>query len=222
MLQALGFMFYDELGNLFDKIIKGKDLINIKKVVVPDKFAALNLNVICDVNNSLFGNNGATYIYGRQKGANDESLKLLEDGVKNFASLRGDINLETKGAGAAGGVGYASITFLNANLVSGNLFFTRLVGLEEKIKHSNLVISGEGKLDVQSLQGKVISGVYNLTLKYNKELVLFCGINELKENYDLGNVKIIALNEYEKDVQKCINNAEELLIRLSSNISVLN
>ena len=221
MLQALGYKFYDSTDKLFNKIIAGEDLIKIKRITSPSNLHLPKINVICDVNNPLFGEQGATYIYGKQKGGNDISLPLLEEGVINFSSLSKNKNIAlTPGAGAAGGVGYACIEYLNGKLIPGNEYFMRLVNLEEKIKDANLVITGEGKLDNQTFYGKAIEGVYKLSNYFNKDLIIICGVNMLPQELSLNNVKILAISDIEKDINKSMCNAENLIMELTSNIKL--
>jgi glycerate kinase len=163
MLRALGFRFYDDCDN---QITLAKDL---GKIVRFDKFKSINkLNeckfmIACDVNNPLYGENGATHVYAKQKGADeamilelDEQLRLfskvvLKDGQKDLASF--------PGSGAAGGLGFGFLAFLNAELKSGIDIVLDKVKFKEQVKDANFVITGEGKIDRQSSMGKVISGI---------------------------------------------------------------
>lgn len=121
MLQALGFKFYDENNNLVN--LGGKVLNQIKRIDDSEKLKELdecNFKIACDVNNPLFGLNGAAHIYGPQKGATPEIVDELDKGLRNFAEIvKRDLNKDlanTPGAGAAGGLGYGFLTFLNSKL----------------------------------------------------------------------------------------------------------
>ena len=141
--------------------------------------------VICDVTNPLLGPQGATAVYGPQKGADANALRQLEAGLSNYAAVAEKCigvqpaQKEHPGAGAAGGVGYAGLAFLGAELIPGWKFFAQITSLEESVQWADLIITGEGSLDSQSLSGKVVSGVLNLAAKYNKEVIIFCGVSKL-------------------------------------------
>lgn len=180
MLQALGWKFYDIDGNLLglggkvlDKIAQIDDS-NIIKELKECKF-----KVACDVNNPLYGENGATYIYGPQKGATDEIIKILDNGLINFSKIvektYNKFTSQVSGTGAAGGLGYAFLTFLDAKLESGINIILKEINLEKDIKNCDIVITGEGKLDSQTIQGKVPIGVAKLSKKYSKPVIAFGG-----------------------------------------------
>ena len=147
--------------------------------------SGIEFKVICDVTNPLLGPEGATAVYGPQKGADAEALKILEEGLANYAAVAerclevSQGRKEFPGAGAAGGVGYAGLAFLGADLIPGWRFFAQITSLEESVQWADLVITGEGSLDSQSLSGKVVSGVLNLAAQYNKEVMIFCGVSKL-------------------------------------------
>ena len=147
--------------------------------------SGIEFKVICDVTNPLLGPEGATAVYGPQKGADAEALKILEEGLANYAAVAERClgvpqgRKEFPGAGAAGGVGYAGLAFLGAELIPGWRFFAHITSLEECVQWADLVITGEGSLDSQSLSGKVVSGVLNLAAQYNKEVMIFCGVSKL-------------------------------------------
>lgn len=226
MLQALGARFYDNAGALMrkDECMCGGDLGMIAMIDVSHLInLTCQIEVICDVNNPLLGDKGATYIYAPQKGASNEMLQLLESGMKNYVDVlpkelakypdfveKSLVYAMSLGAGAAGGVGYAMSRFLNANSIRGWEFFSTLQGLESKIASSDLVITGEGKIDEQSFCGKVVDGVTSITNKYSKPVLLFCGKNEccdVKDVYELSSI--------EPDLDRSIHNASLLLIKLA-------
>lgn len=220
MLQALGFRFYDKQGGEIADYMCGKFLEEIGRVEWPaDDFAQelasgkITIEAICDVINPLLGENGATMVYGPQKGAGEEELQRLEKGMRNLVRSVGDTELHMEpGAGAAGGVGYAVRRFLGGKMVSGWRFFAGITSLEKRMKEADLVISGEGRIDSQSLSGKVVDGVLTLAKKYDKRVWLFCGVNLLQS--DCG-VEVFALSEIEPDIAKCISDAAPLLEELA-------
>ncbi len=271
MLQALGFRFYNKAGELITDYMCGGLLGEIGSIKMPSErldsagdceenilsglLKECKINVVCDVTNPLLGSNGATYVYGPQKGATAERLQVLESGMENYvevaskegcAGKSGSAELNRKhlceGAGAAGGVGYAVIRFLGGNLVNGWKFFAELTNLKERIAWADVIISGEGKIDSQSFSGKVIDGIFRLVGECNekavvendenqatghkatnKEVLLFCGINEMDEcgnnvasaQQISVNYKIYSLKSIEPDTRKCIQNASELLEQLA-------
>ncbi len=217
MLQALGYRFYNSSGELLAGMICGGGLASVYEIVAPEGLNLPVIEVICDVDNPLCGEHGATFTYAPQKGASLEMLNLLERGVENVVRVgSGGAIAIVPGAGAAGGVGYAAMKYLKGVLVSGNEFFISLAGLEEKIKSADMVFTGEGKLDDQTLHGKVVSGVYKLCRKYDKKLVIVCGINTLPPDA-LPYAKIIALADYEPDPARSMRDAYSILARLPMN-----
>lgn len=180
MLQALGFEFYDENDNLVG--LGGKVLNNIKRINTSNKLKELDecyFEIACDVTNPLYGKNGASYIYGPQKGATPEIVETLNDGMINFSNVvEKTLNKfvsEVEGAGAAGGLGYGFLAFLNTNLKSGIDIVLEKTKLEEKIKNVDIVITGEGKLDYQTAMGKGPIGVAKLGKKHNKKVIGLAG-----------------------------------------------
>ncbi len=163
MLRSLGFRFLDEFGS---EICYAKDM---KKIVSIDKTDTLKelkkcrFTVACDVNNPLHGKNGATYMYAKQKGASQKMILDLDEQLKYFAkiSLKNTIYKydEHPGSGAAGGLGFAFLAFLNAKLKSGIEIILEQIEFKEKIKGADFVITGEGKIDKQSIMGKVVNGI---------------------------------------------------------------
>lgn len=180
MANALGYRFYDDMGQLLSPI--GKNLAAIAHIDsqhVPFDWQKIRTQVICDVDNPFYGDTGAAYTYARQKGANDEEIVFLDRGLQHLATLlkrhRFPDITTVAGAGAAGGLGGGAIAFLNAYLVSGIQTFLSITQLEEVLKDCDIVITGEGKLDRQTEQGKVISGVCALAQKYKKPVIAVCG-----------------------------------------------
>jgi glycerate kinase len=138
------------------------------------------------VNNSLYGKNGAAYVYAEQKGASKEDIEMLDFGLKCFAEvLTAEFNVqpqEIKGAGAAGGMGIAAIVFLKAKLESGIQVVKELANFDQQIADADWIISGEGKLDLQTLSGKTIDGVLKSAKVYSIPVAVFCGQIELDQD----------------------------------------
>lgn len=180
MLQSLGFEFLDKNGNKVG--IFGKDLENIAEIKdekVDKRIYESTFQIACDVDNPLFGKNGAAYIYGPQKGASKEDIIKLDKYTKNFSEIvKEKYKLENeniKGTGAAGGLGYAFKTFLKADLIPGIEIITDFLKIEEEIKSSKLAITGEGELDHQTMMGKAPSGVAKIAKKYNVPVIAVAG-----------------------------------------------
>jgi glycerate kinase len=169
---------------------------------------------ICDVNNPLLGKQGATMVFGAQKGVKD--LELQEKAMTHYANKSAEVLHKDErnypGAGAAGGLGFAIVAYLNGELVGGFDEVARLSHLEEAIKEADLVFTGEGSMDHQTLMGKTPQGVLELAKKYNKKVVGFAGKVEDKE----------ALLEAGFYDIRCINHQEaplhELLKKGASNL----
>lgn len=180
MLQALGFEFYDENDNLVE--LGGKVLNQIKRIKTDNKLKELdqcNFKIACDVNNPLYGENGAAYIYGPQKGATEEIVKELDKGLKNFAEVvnkdLGKDIAHIEGAGAAGGLGFGFLGFLNSKLESGIKIILDEIKLEEVVKDADIVITGEGRLDNQTAMGKAPIGVAKLAKKHGAKVIAIAG-----------------------------------------------
>jgi glycerate kinase len=159
---ALGWQFLDEKG----KPVKpdGGNLLEIARIIPPAEMLFARMDVLCDVTNPLYGPTGAAWVYGRQKGGTDQSLAQLDAGLRHIAALvekqTGRKGLaETPGAGAAGGMGFGALAFMNATLKRGIDMVLDLVGFDAAAARADLIITGEGHLDGQSAQGKLIQGV---------------------------------------------------------------
>lgn len=194
MLQALGVVFYDKEKNILP-LVSGRDLEIIDSLdtsILSEKFKDINIEVACDVKNPLCGLDGASFVFGKQKGANENIIKTLDSYISNFADLcESTLSKETRdieGCGAAGGLGFALITFLNAKLKSGIDIVMDKAGLEQIIQKVDLVITGEGKIDSQTINGKTPIGVAKLAKKYDKKVIAIAGCvsNDYEIVFDYG------------------------------------
>ena len=184
MAAALSCKFYNQEQQLVQPV--GKDLNSVSRFEPNyNLFENIKFKVVTDVDNILLGDGGATYTYGKQKGASAKELDLLEAGAKNIVKL---VSAKTKseyhlhpGAGAAGGVGYGAMVFLGANKQSGIEYMIDKLQIRKSISEADLVVTGEGKLDNQTLNGKLISGVCKLASEENKKVVAICALNELRK-----------------------------------------
>ncbi len=184
MLEALGVKFYDNKHNEIHPC--GGNLtriVNFDSSNLID-FKGTKIIVACDVNNPLLGPNGASKTFAKQKGASDQDIILLEENLNHLATLfnqyfQTDCQV-ISGGGAAGGMGVALKLFLNGSLQSGSDIILEQLQIEQQIKDADLVITGEGRLDHQSLAGKGPLKVAELAGKYNVPCIAICG--SLSEN----------------------------------------
>ena len=178
---ALGAKFLDEKGDSVP--LTGKGLSMVRKIDlsgIPESVKNAEITVLCDVDNPLYGRNGAAYVYSPQKGADEKTVEYLDKGLRNLAkvteeTLGEDFSL-TKGAGAAGGLGFGMISFLGASLISGSECILTMTDFENKAKNADLVITGEGKMDFQSVMGKVPFAVAKKS--GNTKVIAVVGLNE--------------------------------------------
>lgn len=186
MAQALGFQFLD--ANLTPLENLPRDLLHVRSIELPTDLSLPEIVIACDVTNPLLGPNGSTRVYGPQKGITPENLDRHEARLSHFASLYGDAGetaANTSGAGAAGGLGFGSLIFLHAKLTPGFDLVAEILDLEEAVIKADLVITGEGKLDQQSLLGKGPGGVAHLAKRFGKPVIAFCGITDLPHKGEL-------------------------------------
>lgn len=221
---ALGFEFSDSNKNALHPI--GKNLNHIYSIVNNSlfDFNEINITLLCDVNNPLFGKNGAAYVYAPQKGASPAQVEFLDKGLENYHAVlqhyTGKDIQNLAGCGAAGGIPASLVALMNAQLQSGFSTISQLTKLENAIKNADLVISGEGKLDSQSLQGKVIDGLAQLCKKYKKSLVLCVGKNDLseKETEALSIKKIHSIFDEAKNLEDAMQNGAVYLEKIGERI----
>lgn len=217
---ALGIRFLDKEGNPVEP--SGAGLAKVASVdtsrVLPE-FGTTQLVVMCDVTNPLLGENGATYVYGKQKGATPEDQKQLEKGMENYAdvlekacgkSLR---NLE--GAGAAGGFVLPFLAFGNVQIQSGIKTVLRLMDFDRLLEGVDLVVTGEGRLDGQSIQGKVLSGIGEACQKKNIPAVAIVGgiANGGTEIFRKGIQSVVSCVNNVMTLEEAISRSEELFLQ---------
>lgn len=180
MLKALGVRFLDENGK--DAGEGGQALAKVARIDVSGMNPLLkecHIQVACDVNNPLCGENGSTYVYGPQKGVTEDMKKTLDEAMAHFARVTSETlendYMNTPGAGAAGGLGYAFLAYTGAALTPGIELILDAVGLEEELSGADVVVTGEGRLDFQTAMGKAPVGVARLAKKYNAKVIAFAG-----------------------------------------------
>ncbi len=180
MLMALGFDLLDAHGDPIAYGAKGLEtLTEIRTDRVLPELRECTFHIACDVTNPLCGENGCSAIFAPQKGATDEMIRDMDVWLSRYALLaksvtpRADANCA--GAGAAGGLGFAFLSFTNATLRSGIEIVLEEIKLERDVKNANVVVTGEGRLDAQTVMGKAPIGVTRLAKKYGKRVIAFSG-----------------------------------------------
>ena len=183
MADALGWQFLDASGQRLQPI--GANLLRIVRIIPPEISMAdtVRFSVACDVANPLYGPDGAAHIYGPQKGATPETVAQLDAGLQQFAHVVqeqfGTDVVNVPGAGAAGGLGAGALFFLNATLRPGVDVVLDAVDFDRHVRQADFVLTGEGKLDHQTLQGKVLKGIADRASLANVPVVALCGTLDL-------------------------------------------
>lgn len=225
MAAVLGVKFKDENQKELSPI--GSNLLKIKSIdisMIDKRIKESNFTIASDVDNPLYGKEGDAYVYGPQKGADEKIVIKLDEGLKNYTNIiKRDLGIDikdVKGAGAAGGLGAGLIAFLNAEMKSGIEIVIESTKLEEKIKSTDLVITGEGRIDYQTQFGKTSYGVAKLTKKYNKPVIGICGsIGEGTEIlYNHGFTSMFSIADKPMTLEESMERTPELLQNITENI----
>lgn len=178
MARALGFRFFDEEHDqeLIDAV---SELTGLERIEKPKDLALPKIIAAVDVKNPLLGKNGATRVFGPQKGATEKEIDILEGALTRLADVItkefGFDHRDEPGAGAAGGLGFGLMSFCGAKVRPGFDVVADAVGLESKIKEVDVVVTGEGSLDRQTLEGKTPAGVARLARKFGKPVFAIVG-----------------------------------------------
>jgi glycerate kinase len=225
MAKALGARFLDGAGN--DIELGGGNLLKINSI----DFTGLDSRIkdaqflaACDVDNPLCGAKGASEVYGRQKGASDEDVAILDKGLHHFAQIvKQQLNLnieDVAGAGAAGGMGAGVMIFLQAKLRRGLEIVSEATHLHEKLEGADLVISGEGRIDFQTAFGKTLFGVAEIVAKKHIPLIVLAGsLGEgYKTLYNKGFTSIFSIIDNPMSLEDAIGNAPLLLENAAENV----
>lgn len=222
---ALGGKFLDKEGNCVP--LCGKGLSKIHRVDlsgIPEKVKHARITVLCDVENPLYGENGAAFVYGPQKGANKEDVLFLDEGLRNLAERTkeclGFDYSSVEGAGAAGGLGFGMISFLSAKLVSGSKCILDMTDFENKAKSADLVITGEGRMDFQSLMGKVPFAVAKRSGKTKVIAVVGLCEADIRDVRANGISEVYETNPLHLPFESIKNRAEEMLRTAAEKITV--
>lgn len=218
MASALGYRFFDEKAVELSPL--PKNMIKIKKIdssAVDKRVFSVKISVACDVSNPLYGEKGATAVYGKQKGVTEDMFDILDNGLKNLSEIiKRDLGKDVaniSGAGAAGGLGAGLIAFAGGNLKSGIDAVLDIVGFDEYIKDASLVVTGEGAIDGQTKHGKVPLGVALRAQKQNVPVIAVVGdIRDGADSvYEKGIVSIMPSVDRAMSLDDAIKNSRSLI-----------
>ena len=225
MASALGVKFKDEQDQEF--IPTGGTLSQIYKIDMNNiysKIKDVEFISMCDVDNPLCGRLGASAVFAPQKGADEDMVRLLDEGLAHLAKIiKRDLHIEVKdikGAGAAGGLGAGSIAFLQSKLTKGIDVILDTINFDELVSKADIVFTGEGKFDSQSLHGKVVMGVANRSQKYKTPVIVVTGAigENIQEAYNKGITAIFSINKEPMEFSKSALKSKENMILTMENI----
>lgn len=211
MAAALGWQFFDENGQPL--LPTGENLIKVHSILAPPHLHSISVptTVLCDVTNPLCGPNGAAHVFARQKGANDAAVQQLDAGLRHFsdvvAQAIGRYFSQEPGSGAAGGLGFGAMAFLNASVRSGAETIMDIVGFDEALKTADIVITGEGKLDGQTRHGKMVATVGQKARTAGVPVVAICGVVDATAEAldEMGILKAMQLKNQGESLQSSIS-----------------
>lgn len=210
MLEALGVQFFDENQEIIHPVLLENmetiSYFDAKKCTFETKFYILS-----DVENPLLGLNGASCVYGQQKGLSFQQCQYYDDRMKNLLEKWNIDDMNQKGAGAAGGIGFAALHFLKATYFSGIHFLLQYHQFNKLIADCDYIITGEGQVDAQSFQGKVISGI--LKEAKDKKVTILCAKSLLSNNNIFAIETYFPLTYSLKNPRKCFQAFFEIIIK---------
>ncbi|WP_286862165.1 MULTISPECIES: glycerate kinase [Acinetobacter] len=215
MAQALGVQFFNSTGEAIQ--VCGGNLDQINQIDISQLDARLKnteILIASDVNNPLCGPNGASAIFGPQKGATPEMVQQLDRNLNHYANLvEASLGISIKnvaGSGAAGGLGFGLMAFADAKLQSGVELIIEQSRLAEKIAQADYVLTGEGKIDSQTALGKTPFGVAQVAQQFNKPVLAFAGLvgEGIESLFDAGFSQIVGINPPDCSLEEALKNAE--------------
>lgn len=221
-LQALGAKLLDAQGH---EIAQGGAALQECQQVdlsrLDSRIAEVEFILASDVTNPLLGLRGAAHVYAPQKGATAADVETLERALTHFSKIAGTAHINTPGAGAAGGFGYMALTFLNAEARSGIEIVLDLVHFKEHLAGADLVITGEGKFDSQSLSGKAPIGILEIASRRSVPVALVCGQATLNSSDEIVEKfqSISTLHSFELDIEKCIHQPGPIIEKIAASIA---
>lgn len=214
ILDALGFQLLDKNNNRLEPL--GRELIRIHRIVPAPNIPAVVFDIACDVTNPLYGEQGAAYVYAPQKGADAQQVQELDEGLQSLAKVLekeyGQPIGHISGLGAAGGIAAGLLPYFEVHIRKGIDMIVAASGIESEMPRAAVLITGEGKLDDQSLQGKVVGRLAEMAREAGKECVVVCGINQLKESVirEAGIQQVITLRDMAKSDKESMEQAGKL------------
>lgn len=217
--KALGYVFKDDGNEIIDPIGKNLSAVQSISCEKPELYNAVSFYAVNDVQNPLFGEYGAAHVYAKQKGATEEHIKVLDAGLEHLDRIvqkqMNKNNADINGAGAAGGAAYGLKTFLNAEFVIGIDFLLELAKIPELLTTAtfDFIITGEGKIDKQTLHGKLIKGVVNMGERYKIPVLGICGKLDIDKNElsTLGLYDALGISDASKPLEYNMKHALELI-----------
>lgn len=224
-LQALGTEFFDDNNNVLG--LGAKNLAKVNKIDfenLSEKLSGINFTFACDVENTFFGENGATYVFGPQKGVKKEDVKTLDEAMEHFSKMlckySGRDIANIKGSGAAGGLCGGLLSVLDAKIKPGFTVLSDATGLEKEIETADLVITGEGKTDSQTISGKFVQRIGEMAKKYNVPVICISGSYDYPcdKLYESGINACFGIATGPMELSYAMDNAASLLEETTQNI----
>jgi glycerate kinase len=227
MAAALGVRFLNRKRSTISLNGGGLDeLAYIDTSALDSRLASIKIEAACDVNNPLVGEKGASYIFAPQKGATSTMVEQLERNMRNYAyvlqeCVQRDVNVA--GAGAAGGMGAGVLAFLGGELVPGIDLVLSVSGIEKHMQEAELLITGEGRIDAQTIQGKTISGVATLAAQYGVPVVVIVGSadNNHQVVYKHGIDAVFSIVPGAMSLEEALQNAYENVTLTARNVAAV-
>ena len=215
ILEALGFQFLDAEDQWLGSC--GRNLSLVDSIISPEQRPDIKFEIACDVQNVLHGVNGAAYVYAPQKGANEEEVKQLDEGLAHFASViykqTGKQVSDIPGTGAAGGIAAGLMGFFEVELKEGTKMIMEASGIVKELEGTDLLITGEGKIDTQTKNGKLINEISGLGNKYDIPVIAYCGISDMDKNgsKEIGLEAIFPIADMPSETDYAMKYAKDLL-----------
>ena len=220
---GLGYQFYDRDGNILSAC--GQSLLNLDSISTENRSEIpedVQIRILADVTSPLCGHQGATYIFGKQKGLDPTMFEVVDQAIQDFYEKFSPATLQIKGAGAGGGLAGGLCAFAQANIVSGIDTCLNLINFDKKVSHADLVIVGEGRLDPQSLSGKAPIGVAKRT-PVGVPVIAICGsLAEDLPSLPFENIQAaFSILEKSEPIEDSLKNASLYLKHTAANIGHL-
>ena len=222
IFEALGGLLIDKNGNNLEK--GGISLKKLCKIIPPKISRKITWKIACDVTNPILGKNGAVNVYSQQKGASEEDIVTLNESLTNFVKII-EKNFKRKisrlvGGGAAGGTAAGLHGFFGATVDSGFFMLSDLIGLEKEIKDFDLIFTAEGKIDHQSIQGKLTGNIAKMGKKYSIPVIGLTGrlVGDSDDFYENGFSGVFSIQNGPMDFSESLSHSSELLTDIASRV----